>query len=418
MGRRTAFILLCTFCIVVVGIGPSSVLNILPYLANPDTRLMAFVQIVFVLGAALTPVAIPELRWYWVPPVILLWLFLLSGCCWSGIEASALARGDLSAGREEKAATIGRWDTQLEGLKNESESLKKQYIPLDERAKDYTPTSEVVWTAAKEGRDNANSERDRACKYTNDATCKALIQKAETKQAVYLTVTQNYEITKRVDGLEDQIKKLSGRLDDMGSPTPDHLKKAALILSRLTSVPPEVILEDKVVHVAVLAELWAGFSPTIIIVLLSLVFRKLYGENWWEEAAIQNESPSAGESPLKPNPEMLRVASHPVPESLYTPKKAPLSAAYLAYEEGVRAWVTSVTDGTGERYTVSQVFPHYVKFCEARTFKPCKAPTSLGSILKNACNLRPAVKKGGQNYYLFNLAKQPHLTLIKTELAG
>jgi len=82
--------------------------------------------------------------------------------------------------------------------------------------------------------------------------------------------------------------------------------------------------------------------------------------------------------------------------------------------DGVKAWVETVKPSPGsprQRYTPGQAFPHYVEFCVARGYLPCKKDTVLGSIITKHIDITPVARTGGQSWYELNLG--PKLALVK-----
>ena len=146
--------------------------------------------------AAAIPLIIFRLHWLEATIAGVLLLGLLRVSVANGIELVTLTRSEISSGRVDKENTKGDWKARIETWVSERDGLKAKFIPL-KGEQEYVPTSGEVVATAREG-------RDAACKYPGE-TCK-------TAQTRLEQVTQNYELTKRVDQLERDIREAQNRI--------------------------------------------------------------------------------------------------------------------------------------------------------------------------------------------------------------
>lgn len=368
------YALLCLAALV-VSLTPSVVLNVWPYLTHQQSG-MATAQFFLALGAALTPVAMEiggfsaEWKWAsWALLGVLLWVTV-----GNGIESSTLMRADLTFGHESKVTLAGDWNTQIEKWTSEAEELKKiKYVPTDEES-------------LKAARDKS----DTFCKVPISTDCK-------TAQAELKQVTHDYGLTKRMDRLERLIDDARDKLREVGAPPPDHLRRAAEEADWLPINP----LHHKATSTALASEGWAAIGMKVLIAIISSLFTKAFGENWWKTPQFERESLQfKRESPVKPSPS--------------EPASKPRKPFGLAYVPGFKAWmavVRPVSGGPRKRHTPSAAFPHYCEFCEAKGFEAAKHVTTFGSLLKAYSELAPVAKIGGQSYYELNI--EPKLALVK-----
>jgi hypothetical protein len=397
--ERWFYLCACLTCVVVIGLGPSIGLNILPSLIHSQW-MMAFMQATFVFGSALILYVLFEVRWYYAFLLVPTWLLIMSGCIWAGVESAAMSRGDISAGREEKIHLIGAWDTQLEEWKGKKSTLMEQYQPV-EGEHEYKPTGKARLEVTTKGRDEAKVTRDVACKYsTASPDCKNATAKLETAQERLDRITQNYELTQRIDDLDAQIAELQKQALKVGAPPPDHLMQAAKVLSRFTSIDAQTLAEDRSLHMAVIADVWAGVSPIPILAAINLLFLFLFGEDWWRTPPLSvRESPQV-ESPQQMAPTTVTPIARKPRE---TPQDKEWGAAFIP---GIKAWVSVALpseDAPAERYSPKQALDHYHGFCKREGYPPASLQ-AFGRILKNSCGLYPHVKMGGVGYYRFNLS--------------
>jgi hypothetical protein len=209
-------------------------------------------------------------------------------------------------------------------------------------------------------------------------------------------VTQNFELTLRVDALEQDIREAKSKMDLAVAP-PDYLGKAKNALGGMWFDP----LQDREMWTAYMAEGAAAGAPKLFVYIVSLLFAAALGENWWHVSQPERES--------------LRASlESPIQERVAEPASKPRKPFGLAYVPGFKAWMATARPTPGgprKRYTPGKAFPHYREFCEVKGFEPAKHVTTFGSLMKAYSEMAPVVKTGGQSYYELNLG--PKLALVK-----
>ena len=367
---------------VLIGLYPSIFLNVKPSLVQGHWGTAVLQLVLTVITATICFIIFKLPHWSERIIAAALLLGLLRVSVANGIESVTLSRNDISSERQEKITTKDDWNTRIEKWTLEREGLKRKFIPL-KGEQEYVPTSEEVVSTAREG-------RDAACKYPTGEACKNAQGKLEQ-------VTQNYELTKRVDKLEHDIRKAQDAAALVGNPPPDYLEQAKKALSGAWFDP----LQDREAWLAYIAEGAAAFAPKFLVFLVSHLFATELGEKWREKRkSLKCKSPKMvlTEEPAQP----IRQ------NSLTTPKR-------LSYVPGVEAWVKAVTPIPGskrKRYTPTQAHPHYRDFCEREGYPFCHVNV-LGSILKRECRLLPAVTVGGCSHYEFTINEVAKLALVK-----
>ena len=381
VGRKLLFAGLCVLAIV-VGLTPSVLMNVWPALQHHQTA-MAVVSFILAFGAAVTPFALKDLSWGWWCAAIGLFLVLVAVCTGNGIVSSELMQGDFLTEREDKLDAKEDWKTRIEEWKSAKAALENKY----------TPTDEIAVSAAQE-------MEATACKYPASENCKSA--QANLKQ-----VTHDFGLTKRVEKLEAAIEQARNNTRIIGKAPADHFKQAKIDADALPFNP----LANRPLLVTAGCELWAAIGPKILITLIISLFLAVYGEKWWETPPPSQDS--------IPYPQPVRESFTPIQRvpSPQLPKKPANSMAVLVYLDGVNAWLDAAKPTPGaknEWYAAGHVFLNYTEFCERKGYTPCKAPTVLGTLIKNHCDPRPFKKMGGRTYYEFNLPSQPKLALVQT----
>lgn len=392
--KMMAYIGLC-FCAIVIGLTPSVILNVKPYWEHDKG--MAVVQLAFVIAAAIIPLALKKNLESFLVILFLLGVFYVS--VGNGVESITLARSGFTSEREGKKDAKEDWNTRIEEWVAEKRTL----------ASKYTPTTEESLKSAQEGVENANKARDAACKYVTK-TCDAAIQDAKAAQKNLDQVSHDFGLTQRVVKLEGDIERARSELRKIGSTPVDHLAKAKEANSSF--------LNHRESSMAIVGEVMAAIGPRSLIAAIGLLFAEIFGKNWRNPPSIEStprESPIAKAWAETEEPRQL-ISPIPTDSSQAPPRKSPSPASRMVYVEGVQAWLNVVRPSPGRGtgwYATGEVFDDYVAFCKSKGYPPCKAPTSLGTIIKNDCPPMPFKRKGGRTYYEFNLP--PKLTLVKSE---
>ena len=386
-GLKWLYFLLCAIG-VLIGLYPSIFLNVGAYYAHGQNG-YAGLQLALCLLMAGCPLVLPILNLAESVIAVLLLIGLLLVSVGNGVEAIAMARGELTSAREVKIHSQDDWKARIEEWKAEKESLKDKY----------TPTTEASLTSAQEGVDSTNKARDAACRYAGKA-CDDRTRDAKEAQGRLDQVSRDYGLTKRVEKLERDIEDNRNKIRDLGDPPPDHIAKAKTALSGLFINP----VQDKEVITAFVCEGAAAFAPRFMVLLVGLLFTTALGVGWMDSPSPKRESPAVILPPIA-------VDSPPKVSVLPLAKKPAAKGKMALYLEGVDAWLIVARSGDRlDHYTPGHAFPHYRKFCEERGFTPCKAPTTLGTLLTS--KLQPAKKAGGSYYYALNLGSR--LELVKT----
>ena len=365
---------------VVLGLFPSFYLNVRPWWGHD--RGLAIVQLIFTLIAAGIPLFIFRLHWGERIFFGLLLLVALRVSVANGIESITLTRAEITSGRENTLNTKSEWITRIESWTTESNGLKAKFIPVSGET-EYVPTSRDLVDTKREGRDSA-CEKSRT---SND--CKLAQTRLEQ-------VTQNFELTLRIDALERDIREAKSKMDLTVAP-PDYLGKAKNALGGMWFDP----LQDREMWTAYMAEGAAAGAPKLFVYIVSLLFAAALGENWWRTPQFVRESLHA---PLE----------SPAQEQRTEPPSKPRKPFGLAYVPGFKAWIAiarPTSGGPRKRYTPGKAYPYYKDFCQEKGFEPCKHPTTFGSLMKAYSEMAPVVKTGGQSYYELNLG--PKLALVK-----
>ena len=376
--------------VVMAGLYPSIYLNVKPWWMHD--RGMALVQLVLTLIAAAIPLIIFRLHWLerFFFAAILLGVLRVSVA--NGIESITLTRSEIVSGREDHLTSSKEWTTRIEEWTGKRDKLRATFVPTGDK-KEYIPTSRELVETEREGRDSVckTSRTSNDCKY------------AQTKLE---QVTQNYELTLRIDALERDIRDAQAKMSEAGSAPPDYLGKAKDAMAGAWFNP----LQDREMWTAYMAELAAAGAPKLFVYIVSLLFAAALGENWWIESAKKMESTKAFKrtSASIYQPSVTKVK--PTQEPTASTGKV-WGAMWL---DGVKAWADAVRpspSGPRQRYTPSLAFPHYVEFCQARGYTPCGRPTVFGSIITKHIDVCPVATTGGQRWYEFNLG--PKLALVK-----
>ena len=245
--EKTLYGALCVLA-VLIGLYPSIFLNVKPFMMHEQWG-SAGLQLVLTLITAAIPLVIFRVHWAEALILGLLLLGLLRVSVANGIESVTLTRSEISSGRDVNLNIKGDWKARIETWAKERDGLKTRFIPL-KGEQDYVHTSGEVVATAREG-------RDAACQYQKASeTCK-------TAQTRLEQVTQNYELTKRVDQLERDIREAQATITQVGNTPPDYLGQAQKALAGAWLNP----LQDREVWLAYIAEGVAAFAPR------SLVFR-------------------------------------------------------------------------------------------------------------------------------------------------
>ena len=371
---------------VLIGLYPSVFLNVKPFMVHEQWG-SAALQFFLTLIAAAIPLIIFRLHWLEATIAGLLLMGLLRVSVANGIESVTLTRSEISSGRVEKEAAKGDWKARIETWTSERDSLKTRFIPL-KGEQSYVPTSGEVVATAREG-------RDASCKYPSSESCKSAQTRLEQ-------VTQNFELTKRVDQLEQDIRDAQTRITKVGSTPPDYLGQAQKALAGAWLDP----LQDREVWLAYIAEGVAAFAPKFLVFLVSFLFTATLGEKWWQES-LRQESTVENTNPVQEveytSPQISTAPRH---RYITSPKR-------LNQAMSVEAWVKSVLPAGGKRkrYTPGQAHPHYREFCEREGYTPCHLNV-FGSILKTECGLRPVVVVGGCSHYEFTIQEVTKLALV------
>jgi hypothetical protein len=388
---------------VVLGLTPSVILNVWPY-ATHGQGSMAVVQFILALGAAITAIGMGYTSTGWqVVSAVLLGL-LIFVCLGNGIESSALIRGEVSAEHDMKTEEKGDWTARIVEL-----SAEKEKIVKDPR---FTRTGKDLLEAAQEGKETASNLRDFACRPGNSTSgCAKATDDLRASQEKLEQVSWNYNMTARVDQLEETIHRTREKVDHLGAPTVDYLKQARIE----AQVFPFNPLENRSAFIPLACELWAAIGPKLMVSWVIALFVSMFGPKWWENdvppppsvrESFAQKQPSRESLPKTNARDFIAIAAVPT-------KTTPAVMAAAVHGEGVRAWLEAVKPipgGTNEWRKAGQVFPEYVAFCQARGYPPCKAPTVLGTIIRHHCAPRPSKKLGGSTFYEFNLG--PRLTLV------
>ena len=374
---------------VLIGLYPSFFLNAKPYLMHGEQG-MAAVQCVLALIAAAIPLVMFSLSFFEGCLAVVLLGAILFASIGNGMESITLVRSEFAAEHETKSHSLNEWSTRVETLVSQQLELKKRYIPLGE-AREYTPTSEEIRNAAREG-------RDMACKYSS------VTENCKNTQNHFALVSQNYELTKRVDALEQAKADAERKMSEIGTPPPDHLALARQALNGAWINP----LANRETSLALVGEGVAAFSPKIMISLVDILFVAMFGAAWSKTDRPRESLPSERDT-QRESPVTVTMA-HPK-----TPLPAPKKMAGLRYLPGVQAWVESVKPAPGgsvKRYAPKDALPFYQDFCKAAGFPFAVHETTLGGLLKNGTDLVPITKVGGRSYYALNIRSAARLTLL------
>jgi hypothetical protein len=371
------------------GLYPSIYLNVKPWWMHD--RGMALVQLVLTLIAAAIPLIIFRLHWVERIFFVAILLGVLRVSVANGIESITLTRSEIASGREDHLSVNKEWTARIETWTGERDKLRATFVPIGDK-KEYIPTSRELVETEREGRDSAckTSRTSNDCKY------------AQTKLE---QVTQNYELTLRIDALERDIRDAQAKISEAGSAPPDYLGKARDALEGAWFNP----LKDREMWTAYMAELAAAGAPKLFVCIVSLLFAAALGENWWLESTHKIESTKVDTPVIEST-----GASVTKEKRVQKPTTSTGKVWGAQWLDGVKAWVDTVRPvpgGARQRYTPSQAFPHYVEFCEARGYTPCGRPTVFGSIITKHIDVAPVVRTGGQSWYEFNLG--PKLALVK-----